>query len=86
MAHYEKTLQKVLSGVSDKNIRFVDLCQMLRDLGFEERIRGSHHIFRRAGIQEKINLQKDGDKAKPYQVRQVRHIILTHHLGEQANG
>lgn len=86
MAHNEKTLQKVLSGTSDKNIRFEDLCQMLRSLDFEERIRGSHHIFRRDGVQEKINLQKDEDKAKPYQVRQVRRILLSHHLGEQANG
>ncbi len=49
-------------------------------LGFEERIRGSHHIFRKEGISEKINLQKDGNKAKPYQVRQVRTILLKYKL------
>jgi hypothetical protein len=49
-------------------------------LGFTEHIRGSHHLFRQAGIEEKINLQKDNHHAKPYQVRQVRHLILKYRL------
>ena len=53
---------------------------MLLYLGFEERIRGSHHIYRKAGIEEKINLQREGNNAKPYQVRQVRGIILKYHI------
>ena len=52
---------------------------MLR-LGFTERVRGSHHIFRREGVRELINLQRDGSQAKPYQVRQVRQAILRNHL------
>lgn len=50
-------------------------------MGFDERIRGSHHTFRKHGVEEKINLQRDGNKAKSYQVRQVRSIILKHRLG-----
>jgi predicted RNA binding protein YcfA (HicA-like mRNA interferase family) len=50
-------------------------------LGFDVRTKGSHHIFRKAGVEEKINLQKDGNKAKPYQVKQVRAVILTYKLG-----
>lgn len=53
---------------------------MLKWLGFEERIRGSHHIFRKQGIRELINLQHDGNKAKVYQIRQVRQIILRYRL------
>jgi hypothetical protein len=80
----DKTLFAVLRGTSDANIRFEDLRRLLLRLGFEERIRGSHQIFRRAGIEEKINLQKDGNKAKAYQVRQVRAVILRYHLaGEE---
>jgi len=56
---------------------------LLKKLGFEERIRGSHHIFRKEGIVEKINLQRDGSKAKVYQVRQVRNIILKYNFGEE---
>lgn len=77
-----KTLQRVLSGTSDAAIRFDDLRQLLLNLGFEMRVRGSHHIFRKAGIEEKVNLQREGSEAKPYQVRQVRYVLLKHHLGE----
>jgi len=57
----------------------------LKHFGFEERIKGSHHIFRKAGIEEKINLQKDGNKAKPYQVKQVRNILVTYKLEVKIN-
>jgi len=83
MSRHKKTLQKILCGLADKNIAFADLRQLLLYLGFEERVSGSHHIFRRAGIEEKINIQKDGNKAKPYQVRQVRGIILEYMLGDE---
>jgi hypothetical protein len=59
----------------------VDLCQLLRRLGFDERIRGSHHIFTKEGVEEIINLQARGLTAKTYQVKQVRNVILTHKLG-----
>jgi len=51
-------------------------------LGFGERIRGSHHIFSRDGVEEILNLQPKGSKAKPYQVKQVRHVILKYRLGD----
>jgi predicted RNA binding protein YcfA (HicA-like mRNA interferase family) len=80
MAKYGKILIRILNGTSDANIYFDDLCNLLIKLGFEQRIRGSHHIFRKEGILEKINLQKDGNKAKPYQVKQVRDIVLKYRL------
>ncbi len=81
MAKYDKLLLKILRGTSDANIPFDDLCRLLCRMGFEERIRGSHHIFRKHGIEEKINLQREGSKAKVYQVRQVRAILLKYRLG-----
>ena len=54
---------------------------MLKSLGFEERVRGSHHIYRCAEVEERLNLQREGAKAKPYQVRQVRAVILRYGLG-----
>ena len=54
-------------------------------MGFIMRVRGSHHIFRKEGVTEKINLQKDGGKAKPYQVAQVRNVILKYKLGGSEN-
>ncbi len=81
MAKYDDLLARILRGTSDANVAFNDLRQLLRRLGFEERIRGSHHMFRKAGVEEKINLQCEGSKAKVYQVRQVRAIILKYKLG-----
>ena len=81
MSKSERFLFQVLRGTSDANISFNDLCQLMHRLGFDERIKGSHHIFRKDGVEEKINLQKDGNKAKPYQVRQARHVILKYKLG-----
>jgi hypothetical protein len=77
-----KTLRRLLSGTSDAAIRFDDLCLLLESLGFEKRVKGSHHLFRRTGIEEKINLQREGSQAKPYQVKQTRALILKYKLGE----
>jgi hypothetical protein len=59
-----------------------DLCTLLQRLGFDKRVKGGHHLFRKPGIEERINLQRDGSSAKPYQVKQVRAVILKYKLGE----
>jgi len=81
MGKSDKLLLQILSGSSDANIRFSDLRRLLIGLGFEERIHGSHHLFRKSGIEEKVNIQKDDNKTKPYQVRQVRNVIVKYRLG-----
>jgi len=81
MAKYNRLTQQILSGQADANIPFDDLCNLLLRYGFEMRVSGSHHLFRKAGITEKLNLQKDNHKAKPYQVKQVRNVILKYKLG-----
>ncbi len=82
MGKQEKLIQTILSGASDANIRFADICNLLVKLGFTMKVRSSHHIFRKEGIIEKVNLQKDGANAKPYQVKAVRAIILKYKLGD----
>lgn len=77
----DNLLSRILQGRSDANIRFDDLRKLLLDLGFEERTRGSHHLFAKPGVEQLINLQRDGSKAKPYQVRQVRSVLLRYRLG-----
>ena len=77
----EKTLLRVLQGTADANITFAELCQLLDHLRFQVRVRGSHHVYSRKGVEEILNLQPQGGKAKPYQVRQVRRIILKYKLG-----
>lgn len=85
MDKHEKLLLQVLRGASDASIRFDDLRALLRSLGFDERTKGSHQSFRRAGVEEKLNLQRDGSKAKVYQVRQVRAVVLKYRLGGDAD-
>ncbi len=81
MARHDTLLDRILRGRSDANLSFAEVCQLLRRLGFDERIRGSHHIFTREGVEEILNLQSKGAKAKAYQVKQVRNIILRYGLG-----
>jgi hypothetical protein len=77
---YARLRQRILGGRADANIRFDDLRTLLRRMGFTERIRGSHHIFVKDGVVERLNLQRDGSHAQPYQVRQVRRVILKYQL------
>jgi hypothetical protein len=81
MTKTAKLIDKILKGRSDANIGFEELRSLLKGFGFEERIRSSHHIFRRADVEERLNLQREGAKAKPYQIRQVRNIILRYQIG-----
>ncbi|HBO85192.1 MAG: toxin HicA [Nitrospirae bacterium GWC2_42_7] len=82
MGRQEKLLTQILRGTSDSNIAFDGLCSLLKYMGFEERIRGDHHIFTKDGVAEILNLQPKSGKAKPYQVKQVRDVILKYKLGE----
>ncbi|MBD1212617.1 MAG: type II toxin-antitoxin system HicA family toxin [Dolichospermum circinale Clear-D4] len=81
MSQQDKLLAKILSGASDTNISFEQLCQLLIRLGFDERIRGSHHIFTKQGVEEILNLQPKQGKAKAYQAKQVREMLLKYQLG-----
>ena len=82
MGNQKKILFKVLQGTSDANILFNDLINLLKYLGFEERVKGSHHIFTKRGIVEIIYLQSKGNNSKPYQINQVRQLILKYKLGD----
>ncbi len=80
MARWRKTLDEVLRATSDQNVDFKDLCKLLDALGFALRVRGDHHIFTRADVLEILNIQPKGTKAKAYQVRQVRDVIVKYKL------
>mgnify|MGYP004456304855 FL=1 len=80
MATLEKLFYSIMSGTQDRNIKFSDLQKILEVLGFQCRIKGDHFIYWLDGIDEIINIQPDGNKAKPYQVKQVRNIILKYGL------
>jgi hypothetical protein len=83
MSKHTKLLEKVLTGTADANIPFDGLCRLLVKLGFSKRIRGGHHIFYRTGVVEILNLQPKGANAKPYQVKQVRNVVLRYRLASE---
>lgn len=82
MGKFAKILNALMQGRSDANMAFRDLCAILKHFGFSERIRGDHFIYTRPDVEEILNLQPIGAKAKPYQVKQVRNIILKYKLGD----
>lgn len=82
MTRAQKILDQILRGTSNANISFNEMSSLLLKLGFHERVRGSHHIFARDGVEEILNLQPRGAKCKPYQVKQVRSVIIRYKLAE----
>jgi hypothetical protein len=80
MGKYEKLYEHILMRRSDANVPFDGLCALLKRIGFDERIRGDHHIFTMSGVEEILNLQPRNGKGKPYQVKQVRDVILRYTL------
>jgi len=81
----DKVLFQVLSGSADQNVRFSDLCALLAWLGFDLRVKGSHHIFTCPDVAEILNLQDKQGKAKAYQVKQVRDVITRYRLAGDAD-
>src|SRR5581483_7961115 len=84
MSKVTKTLDRILRGNADKNIRFDDLCALLDHLGFTERIRGDHQIYTCEDVAEILNLHPRGGKAKAYQVKQVRGVIVSYGLAGES--
>ena len=75
MSKHAKLLERLRDPQRDASWDFAGLCQLLQRLGFEMRIAGSHHFFRKPGLAEAINLQSQAGKAKAYQVRQARKVL-----------
>ena len=85
MGTFEKLLYNILCGTKDSNISFNDLRKVLETFGFECRIKGDHYIYTKEGVDEIINIQPQGNKAKAYQVKQVRNLILKYKYGGDEN-
>lgn len=81
MSKYEKILQRILKESEACNIRFNELCSVLKRLGFSRRTRGSHFIYYKDGIDDIINIQSNNGMAKNYQVKQIRKILIKYELG-----
>ena len=80
MGRLDKVFDKILAAKSDNNIKFKDLCALLNKIGFESRVKGSHHIFYKQGLDDIINIQELDGHSKAYQVKQIRELILKYKL------
>ena len=77
----QRTYNNVISGKADNNINFNDFRNLIVDLGFEFiRQSGSHVQYYHSGINERMTIQNEKSKAKGYQVKQLRNIIVKHGL------
>jgi hypothetical protein len=83
MSNISKLLEKIIYSRDYNNINFQDLCNLLKRFGFNERIKGDHHIFTRNDIEEILNLQPKGAQAKNYQIKQIQKIIIKYKLGKE---
>ena len=81
----KKLLLSVMSGTKDSNLLFSDLQNLLAQLGFDYRVKGDHFIYTKDGVEEIINIQPVGNKAKAYQVKQVRNLIIKYQMGGEIN-
>lgn len=81
MSSNKKLLTKVLGGKHDTSVQFSELQKLLGLLKFELRVKGDHFIYTNPNVEEIINIQPVNGKAKPYQVKQVRNLILKYKLG-----
>ena len=76
-----KIYESIISGNSDNNIKYTDFQNLIIDLGFEfKRQKGSHIIYHHKRIKKNINIQPQGSKAKDYQVKQLREMIINYDL------
>lgn len=80
MSRFKNLYEHILMRRSDANVPFEALCGLLNRLGFEEHVKGDHHIFVKEGVEEILNLQPISGKGKPYQVKQVRDVILKYRI------
>ena len=86
MNRHQRLLNRILDGSHLANVRFDDVRSLLAKLGFEERIRGSHHVYAKVGIVDQVNLQPRRSDAKPYQLRQLRAVLVKHNLRDVSGG
>ena len=86
MSQRQKFLALLLHSQNSTTLDFTALVNLLIAMGFEQRVRGSHHIFTKTGVEEIINLQPaTGNAVKPYQAKQVRELIIRYDLAAGFN-
>ncbi len=78
MTRLAKLYEKAVRG---STLSFAEFQILILAFGFElDRIKGSHHVYKRAGVPERVNAQPQGKDAKRYQVEQFLDMIEAYGL------
>lgn len=76
-----KVYDAVINGRSDNNIKYTEFQNLIVDLGFiYQRQEGSHRVYRHPVYRISMIIQPDGNKAKGYQIKQLRLLIKKYSL------
>jgi predicted RNA binding protein YcfA (HicA-like mRNA interferase family) len=79
-------LNRLLDG-HVRNVAFRDFCDLVEGFGFELwRIRGSHHMYRRTGVVDRVVLQPERGDTKAYQIRQFLRTVEEYDLRLEDEG
>lgn len=74
MSKFEKLIQKIQNG---KNISYSEAETLLIHLGFHLKIRGSHHVFRKAGYEKTISIKRRSQLID-YQIEDLKEVLKDH--------
>ena len=74
MSKAEKLIQKILNR---KNVSYQEAENLLLDLGFQLKIKGSHHNFRKPGYHRTIVIKKR-KLLYDYQVDDLKEVLKDH--------
>jgi len=76
-------IDKILEKAKDnpRNIRFTEMQKLIEAFGYRYRGgKGSHFVYKNAGVSEIMNLQEDKGMAKAYQVKDFLKILKKYNL------
>lgn len=74
MSKIDKLIQKILNG---KNVSYQEAENLLLSLGFQLKIRGSHHNFRKPGYAKTIAIKRR-KLLYDYQIDNLKEVLKDH--------
>ncbi len=74
MSKIEKLIRKILDG---RTISYQEAETLLKRLGFEVEVCGSHHVFRKKGYARNVSIKKRTELL-PYQLNDLKEVLQDH--------
>lgn len=74
MTKIDKLVSKILEG---RTVSYSEAETLLRNLGFNLEVSGSHHVFRKKGYARNVSI-KYRYQLLPYQIRDLKEVLRDH--------